>query len=180
MGRLLDPHPIAPSFVHFPSLDTPAPTPLASAHCRIAVCVAVWCDSPSVASTGPIFKQRKIETFVTSLSRRDGRRPSALSRQTTRGSGPPVNPACPTLLTPPRSLWGTSRTMRRRMTSAMPLPTTGMLIRTGLTGGCSWQGSSGIGGPGEAGDTASCSSTMPWRNQYSKFLIFVMVPSTGG
>ena len=34
LGRILDPRPIAPSFDHFPSLNAPAPAPLASTHCR--------------------------------------------------------------------------------------------------------------------------------------------------
>ncbi len=40
-------------------------TPLASTHCRrLGVYVLVWCNSLSVASTGPIFKCRNIESFV--------------------------------------------------------------------------------------------------------------------
>jgi hypothetical protein len=68
----LDPRPIAPSFVHFPSMNAPAPTPLASTHCRQRAYVSVWRDSLSVASTGPIFERDEIETFEKSTSRRDG------------------------------------------------------------------------------------------------------------
>ena len=76
MDRILDPDQITPSFICFSSLDVPAPTPapLASTHCRLAVRDAVWCNSPSVASTGPIFRQSEIVTFVTSVSQHDGRR----------------------------------------------------------------------------------------------------------
>ncbi len=65
LGRLLDLYPTAPSFVPFPSSDTPAPAPLASTHCRLAACVTVWCNSPSVTSIGLISGGHKIVTFVT-------------------------------------------------------------------------------------------------------------------
>jgi len=45
---------------------------LALTHCRLAVRDAVWRNSPSVASTGPIFRRSEIVTFVTTASRRDG------------------------------------------------------------------------------------------------------------
>jgi hypothetical protein len=51
----MDPYQITPSFVCFPSLDAHAPAPLASTHCRLVVHDAVWCNSPSLASTGPIY-----------------------------------------------------------------------------------------------------------------------------
>ncbi len=73
LDRILDPYQITPLFVCFPSLVAPGPAPLASAHYRLAVYVAVWRNLPSVASTGPIFRQRKIFTFVTTASRHDGR-----------------------------------------------------------------------------------------------------------
>jgi hypothetical protein len=73
LGRLLDPHPTAPTFVHFPLLDAPAPAPLPLTHYRKQVYISVWCNLPSVASTGPIFKCYKIETFVTSTSWCNGR-----------------------------------------------------------------------------------------------------------
>ncbi len=62
------------TFVCFPSLDATVPAPLASTHCQLAVRDAVWRDSPSVASTGPIFKRSEIVTFVITASRRDRRR----------------------------------------------------------------------------------------------------------
>jgi hypothetical protein len=73
LDRILDPYQITLLFICFPSLDAPTPTPLASAHCRLVVCVAVWRNLPSVASTGPIFRQSKIVTFVTTASQHDGR-----------------------------------------------------------------------------------------------------------
>jgi hypothetical protein len=72
LDRLLDPYQITPLFIYFPSLDTPALAPLPLTHYWDRVYVSVWHNSPSVASTGPIFEQRKIESFVTSTSRRDG------------------------------------------------------------------------------------------------------------
>ena len=63
-----------PSFICFPSLDATAPAPLASTHCRLVVRDAVWHNSPSVASTSPIFRRSEIVTFVTTASRRDGHR----------------------------------------------------------------------------------------------------------
>jgi hypothetical protein len=72
--RVLDPHPSALLFVCFPSSDATAPAPLASTHCRIAVRDAVRRNSPSVACTGPIFRRSEIVTFVTTASRRNGRR----------------------------------------------------------------------------------------------------------
>jgi hypothetical protein len=60
LDRLLGPYQITLLFVCFPLLDAPAPAPLASTHCRLAVCVAVWRNSPSVASTGPIFREAKL------------------------------------------------------------------------------------------------------------------------
>ncbi len=70
----MDPYPTAPLLVPFPSSDAPAPAPFASTHCRLAVCVAVWCNSPSVASTSPIFRRSKIVTFVATASWHNGRR----------------------------------------------------------------------------------------------------------
>jgi hypothetical protein len=70
----LDPYPTTPLFVPFPSSDAPTPAPLASTQCRLAVCVAVWRNSLSVASTGPIFRQSEIVTFLTAASWHDGRR----------------------------------------------------------------------------------------------------------
>jgi hypothetical protein len=64
----LDTYRNTPSFVCFPSLDATAPAPLASTHCRLAVHDAVWRNSPSVASTGPIFRRSEIVTFVTTAS----------------------------------------------------------------------------------------------------------------
>ena len=64
----LDPHPIAPSFDHFPSMNAPAPAPLVLTHHRQRAHVSVWRNSPSVASTGTIFEQAKIETFHKSYS----------------------------------------------------------------------------------------------------------------
>ncbi len=74
MDRLLDPYPIVPSFVCFLLLEAPALAPLPSTHYWKRVYVLVWCDSLSVASTGHIFEQCKIETFVMSMTRRDGHR----------------------------------------------------------------------------------------------------------
>ena len=71
LGRILDPRPIAPSFDHFPSMNAPAPAPLASTHCRQRAHVSVWRNSPSVASIGPIFAQDEIETFQKSTPRRE-------------------------------------------------------------------------------------------------------------
>ena len=73
LGRILDPYPIAPSFDHFPSLNAPAPAPLASTHCRQRANVSVWSNLPSVASTGTIFELDEIETFRESTPRRDRR-----------------------------------------------------------------------------------------------------------
>jgi hypothetical protein len=73
LGRLLDPYPTAPLFIRFPSSYAPAPASLPSTHHRQQFCVLVWCDLPSVASTGPIFKRCEIVTFVTSVSGRDRR-----------------------------------------------------------------------------------------------------------
>ncbi len=85
MGMLLDPYPIAPSFVHFPSLDALAPAPLTLIHYRQWVYILVWHDSPSVASTGPIFKRCKIETFVTSSSWRDESRHCSIETRSNDG-----------------------------------------------------------------------------------------------
>ncbi len=73
LGRLLDPYPTAPSFAPFPSSDAPSPAPLASTHCRLAVCVAVWRNSPFVTSIGLISGGHKIVTFVTKAFGRDRR-----------------------------------------------------------------------------------------------------------
>ena len=59
----LDPRVIAPLFDRFPSMNAPAPAPLASTHCRQRAHVSVWRNSPSVASTGTIFELDEIETF---------------------------------------------------------------------------------------------------------------------
>jgi hypothetical protein len=56
LGRLLDPYPIAPLFVRFPSSDAPTPAPLPSTHHLQQVYLLVWCDSLGEASTGPIFE----------------------------------------------------------------------------------------------------------------------------
>ncbi len=71
LGRLLDPYPIALLFVYLRSLDAPALVPLPSTHHRQQVYVLVWCDSTSVASTGPIFKRCEIVNFVTPMSGRN-------------------------------------------------------------------------------------------------------------
>jgi hypothetical protein len=71
LGRLLDPSPTAPPFVCFPLSDTPAPAPLPLTHHWQQAHLLIWCHSPSVASTGPIFKRREIVNFVTSMSGRD-------------------------------------------------------------------------------------------------------------
>jgi hypothetical protein len=63
LGRLLDPHPTKLLFIHFPLLDAPAPAPFASTHCWLGAYVSVWCNFPTVASTCPIFKCHKIESF---------------------------------------------------------------------------------------------------------------------
>jgi hypothetical protein len=69
LGGKLDPHPIAPSFDRFPSMNAPALAPLVSTHHRQRVHVSVWRNSPSVASTGTIFERAKIETFQKSTPR---------------------------------------------------------------------------------------------------------------
>ncbi len=70
----LDPRAITPpSFDCFPSMNAPAPTPLASTHCRQRAHVSVWRNSPSVASTGTIFELDEIETFE------NRRRPGAMN-----------------------------------------------------------------------------------------------------
>jgi hypothetical protein len=74
LGRILYPYPIAPSFDHFPSLNAPAPAPLASTHCRQRANVSVWSNSPYVASTVTIFELDEIETFRESTPRRNRRR----------------------------------------------------------------------------------------------------------
>ncbi len=51
----LDPRTIAPSFDRFPSMNAPAPAPLALTHCRQRAHVSVRRNSPSVASTGVPF-----------------------------------------------------------------------------------------------------------------------------
>jgi hypothetical protein len=66
LGRLLDPYRTAPSFVRFPMSDAPAPAPLPLTRHRQQVHLLVWCNSPGEASTGPIFKCRKIVNFVVS------------------------------------------------------------------------------------------------------------------
>ena len=55
LDRILDPYQITPSFVCSPLLDAAALAPLSSTHCQLAVSVAVWRDSPSVASIRAIF-----------------------------------------------------------------------------------------------------------------------------
>ena len=67
----MDPRAIAPSFDRFPSMNAPAPAPVASTHCRQRAHVSVWRNSPSVASTGTIFELDEIETFRKSTPRRD-------------------------------------------------------------------------------------------------------------
>jgi hypothetical protein len=71
LGRLLDPYPSALLFVCFLSLDAPAPALLSSTHHQQRVSILVWCDLLSMASTGPIFKHRKIVNFVMLMSGRD-------------------------------------------------------------------------------------------------------------
>ena len=56
LGRILDPHPIAPSFDRFLLMNAPAPAPLALTHCWQRAHVSVWSNSPYVVSTGPIFE----------------------------------------------------------------------------------------------------------------------------
>jgi hypothetical protein len=68
LGRLLGPNPTALLFVHFLSLDASAPAPLPSTYHQQRVYVLVLRNSPSVASTGPFFKRRKIVHFATSMS----------------------------------------------------------------------------------------------------------------
>ena len=62
LDRILDPRAIAP-FDRFPSINAPAPAPVASTHCRQRAHVSVWRNLPSVASTGTIFELDEIETF---------------------------------------------------------------------------------------------------------------------
>ncbi len=64
LGRLLNPCPIAPSFVCFTLLDAPTPAPSPLTDHQQQVYLLVWCGSPSVASTGPIFKGCKIVDFI--------------------------------------------------------------------------------------------------------------------
>jgi hypothetical protein len=71
LGRLLDPYPTTLLFFCFLLLDAPAPAPLPSTHHRQRVYVLVWCNSPSVASTGPIFKRHEIVNFKMSMSGHD-------------------------------------------------------------------------------------------------------------
>ncbi len=66
LGRLLDPYPTAPSFVHFPSSNAPALAPLLLTQHRQRVDLLVWCNLPGEASTGPIFKRPKIINFSVS------------------------------------------------------------------------------------------------------------------
>ena len=74
---ILDTYQNTVSFIRFPSLDATASTPsLTSTHCQLAVLVAVWHNSPSVASTSLIFIQSENETFVTTVSRCDSHRPT--------------------------------------------------------------------------------------------------------
>jgi hypothetical protein len=68
----LDPRVIAPSFDRFPSMNAPAPAPLALTHCRQWAHVLVWRNLPSVASTSIIFELDEIETF-------ENRRPGAMN-----------------------------------------------------------------------------------------------------
>ncbi len=77
LGRLLEPYPIALLFVRFLWLDAPAPAPLPLTRHRQRADVLVWCNLTSVASTGPIFKCRKIVNFVMSMSGRN-RRPHTI------------------------------------------------------------------------------------------------------
>ncbi len=75
---ILDTNQNTPSFIRFPSLDVTNPAPLASTHCQLTVLAAVSRNSPSVASTGPIFIRSENETFVTTVSRRDSHQPTQL------------------------------------------------------------------------------------------------------
>ncbi len=51
----------------------PPPAPLPSTHHWQRVHLLVWCNLPSLASTVPIFKQRKIVNFIVSTYGRDWR-----------------------------------------------------------------------------------------------------------
>jgi len=73
LGGVSDHYPTPPSFACFPSLDARAPAPAPSTHCRLAVCAAIWSDSPSVASIGPISELCEIVTFVTTAFGHDRR-----------------------------------------------------------------------------------------------------------
>ena len=60
---LLGPYPSALSFVRFPSSDAPTPALLSY---QKRVNVSVCCNSPTVASTGPICKRCEIVNLVAS------------------------------------------------------------------------------------------------------------------
>jgi len=67
------PHPIAPSFDCFLSMNAPVPAPLVSTHHQQQANFSVWRNSPSVASTSTIFERAKIVTFQKSTLRHDVR-----------------------------------------------------------------------------------------------------------
>ena len=56
----------------FPSLDAPAPAPLVSTHCRLAVHDAVWCNLPSVVGAAlENFPTRKQKKFWFQVGKKD-------------------------------------------------------------------------------------------------------------
>ncbi len=69
----MDLYQTAPLFIHLPSSDAPTLAPLPSTHHRQQVHLLAWCNSPSEARTGPIFKHRKIVNFIVSAYCRDQR-----------------------------------------------------------------------------------------------------------
>ncbi len=69
LGRLLDPYPIALTLVlSLPVVGRPCPGRLSLRHHWQWVYLLLWCNLPSVASTGPIFKSHIIVKFVTLIS----------------------------------------------------------------------------------------------------------------
>jgi hypothetical protein len=65
VGRGIGPPLNTPLIAGFRSLDTCAPAPTPLTDCRLAVCVAVLADSPSVTSIGLISGGHENVTFVT-------------------------------------------------------------------------------------------------------------------